>query len=57
MSEPTNWICNCGAYIENAFHCPSCGAEPPWGCPCESCESVDEEDEGMSFWEKVGAFD
>lgn len=33
-----HWLCNCGNFIENGLHCPSCGAEPPWGCPCEGCE-------------------
>ena len=39
------WLCNCGNYIEDGFHCPICRAEPPWGCPCSDCsESIDEDD-------------
>ena len=30
-----HWLCDCGAFIEDGLHCPRCGAEPPWGCPCE----------------------
>ena len=32
------WISVCGHYIEDGFHCPFCGQEPPWGCPCFQCE-------------------
>lgn len=42
------WLCACGHYQEDAFHCDCCGAEPPWGCPCETCQSPDEDDE--EFW-------
>lgn len=33
------WLCNCGHFVEDGFHCPYCGAEPPWGCPCSECQS------------------
>jgi hypothetical protein len=32
------WLCDCGQYIEDGCHCPHCGAEPPWGCPCDWCQ-------------------
>jgi hypothetical protein len=41
--DGTTWLCTCGHFEESAFHCPACGAEPPWGCPGECCQSPEGE--------------
>jgi len=28
------WLCLCGNWQEDEFHCSVCGSEPPWGCDC-----------------------
>lgn len=35
--EEDCWLCPCGDFIEDGMHC-DCGREPPWGCPCNSCQ-------------------
>jgi len=37
-----HWLCECGNYITNGCHCPRCGREPPWGCPCSQCQDPDD---------------
>lgn len=44
-----HWLCRCGHYIEDGIHCPKCGSEPPWGCPCDLCDSPDMTDD-PEFW-------
>lgn len=40
-----SWLCICGRFIEDGCHCPDCGREPPWGCPCSQCQmGLDDED-------------
>jgi hypothetical protein len=43
------WLCVCGNYITNGLHCPVCGLEPPWGCPCSECQNPDDYDPEMDF--------
>ncbi len=38
--DDTAWLCWCGHFQEDAFHCDRCGAQPPWGCAC--CEDADD---------------
>ena len=38
-----DWLCNCGNYIEDGLHCPLCGHEPPWGCPCDGCQGYEDD--------------
>lgn len=38
------WLCDCGNYIEDGLHCQLCGLEPPWGCPCDGCQTKGDED-------------
>jgi hypothetical protein len=38
------WECPCGNYIEDGMHCPDCGKQPPWGCPCEQCQSPNKDE-------------
>jgi hypothetical protein len=39
LAEPLpGWVCSCGHYQEDNFHCSKCGNEPPWGCDCCYCE-------------------
>jgi len=48
------WLCHCGNYVEDGLHCDLCGAEPPWGYPCEGCQSAgwgEEEDEDEDYWD------
>lgn len=48
------WVCNCGDFITDGCHCPSCGAEPPWGCPCSWCQDdryADDEDDGYDGYD------
>lgn len=40
--ESGSWLSVCGHYIEDGLHCPDCGEEPPWGCPCDICETAQE---------------
>lgn len=47
--ESDAWLCDCGHYQDDGLHCDVCGREPPWGCPCEACQSPDDDDE--EFWE------
>jgi hypothetical protein len=44
IEEPAGWCCWCGAYNETEFHCAHCGAEPPWGCPCDFHDGPDDDD-------------
>ncbi len=44
--EDSGWLCNCGNWIDDSYHCPLCGAEPPWGCPCGGCEERDNDYDG-----------
>ena len=37
-SSDQGWLCTCGNYQEDDFHCSECGAEPPWGCACDDCQ-------------------
>lgn len=39
------WLCTCGNYQEDGFHCDVCGNEPPWGCDCSMCNDSDEDDD------------
>lgn len=40
------WCCSvCGGLIEDGYHCPNCGTEPPWGCPCSDCQDGNGGDE------------
>ena len=41
-SDENAWLCDCGNYITDGCHCPLCGREPPWGCPCDDCQNPDE---------------
>lgn len=45
------WICACGDYTEDGSHCLTCGRQPPWGCPCDGCQSPDPEDHDDYGWE------
>ena len=50
------WLCDCGHYQEDGWHCSNCGAEPPWGCDCSDCEDRDREryglDDDLIMWER-----
>lgn len=43
------FVCPCGNYIEDGYHCENCGAEPPWGCPCSFCQDGDDEVDVVSY--------
>jgi hypothetical protein len=47
-----HWMCSCGNFVEDGMHCDICGCEPPWGCPCEGCQSAgwDDEEEYEEFY-------
>ena len=36
MTQP-GWLCTCGHWQNDDFHCELCGNGPPWGCDCGSC--------------------
>ena len=38
------WICGCGNIQDDEFHCDTCGAEPPWGCPCDMHDDLETEE-------------
>lgn len=40
------WLCVCGKFITDGCHCPDCGAEPPWGCPCSECQMPEDDEDG-----------
>ncbi len=44
-AEDQTWLCDCGNFIEDGRHCPSCKREPPWGCPCCDDIELDEEED------------
>jgi hypothetical protein len=46
VADPS-WLCHCGHYQEDGLHCDCCGAEPPWGCPCDGHEADDPDEEGF----------
>lgn len=51
--DDQSWMCNCGHWQTDGFHCFKCGAEPPWGCDCSLCQDKawDEEDvSDYDFW-------
>jgi hypothetical protein len=37
------WLCVCGHYQDDGFHCDECGREPPWGCDCSFCQDKERE--------------
>ena len=47
------WLCNCGHFITDGLHCPKCGAEPSWGCPCSQCQNPDPDDGEVEGWEQA----
>lgn len=47
--ESECWLCPCGNYITNGLHCPNDGIEPPWGCPCSTCQNGDDEDSYLDY--------
>ncbi len=47
--DSESWLCSCGEYIEDGCHCPTCNAEPPWGCPCSFCQDGAEDDDDLSY--------
>lgn len=62
--EQNSWLCECGNWIEDGFHCDLCKAEPPWGCPCGWCQGerycTDEDFDDHDWreeddWEPVGS--
>lgn len=44
-SDVPGWLCICGHWQDDDFHCSVCGGEPPWGCPCDMCQSAGWDDE------------
>lgn len=38
QDEATGWLCGCGNFQDDGFHCDECLAEPPWGCDCSFCD-------------------
>jgi hypothetical protein len=39
-----SWTCTCGTLVEWEGHCPTCHAQPAWGCDCLECEEME------SYW-------
>lgn len=50
------WLCDCGNWQEDDFHCADCGALPPWGCDCSFCDcpedECDEDDDDLDPYEE-----
>ncbi len=40
------WLCTVGHWHEDGLHCPTTGQEPPYGCPCSTCQ----DGEGGDDW-------
>ena len=36
MTQP-GWLCTCGHWQDDDFHCELCGEQPSWGCDCGDC--------------------
>lgn len=54
------WLCDCGNFQEDGWHCTNCGAQPPWGCDCSQCDQGEGEDLDFGFDEEDfddGGFD
>ena len=54
-SETTEWLCTCGHFQPNGWHCGNCGNQPPWGCDCSDCSYSDpdeDEDYFQTVWSK-----
>ncbi|KPL06997.1 hypothetical protein AMJ85_09895 [candidate division BRC1 bacterium SM23_51] len=49
LEAEEGWLCGCGNWIDDGLHCPNCGCEPPWGCPCDAHDEDDDEWEPDSF--------
>jgi hypothetical protein len=45
LEPDEGWLCGCGTWMDHSFHCDGCGAEPPWGCPCDVCSEPPDEDD------------
>ena len=43
MTQP-GWLCTCGHWQEDDFHCALCGEHPP-GCDCDTCNEPYGDDE------------
>lgn len=43
--SPPLWNCGCGLLVDGDWHCPSCGACPPWGCDIDHHGNYDAEEE------------
>lgn len=38
------WLCECGQYQDDEWHCSACGREPPWGCDCGEHDELETDD-------------
>jgi hypothetical protein len=48
MKEP-GWLCTCGNWQDDDFHCEVCGEDPPWGCDCDACNVSRYDDDDDPF--------
>lgn len=53
-TDDAAWLCGCGHYEESGFHCSHCGAQPPYGCDCSTCQDSEREYEEDFFDENSG---
>jgi hypothetical protein len=51
------WLCSCGHWQDDDFHCEHCGEQPPWGCDCDACNASYEDEENLSDDEDEEIFD
>lgn len=50
LERDNSWLCVCGEFITDGCHCPGCGHEPAWGCPCsQHDEEYDREGEAWEY--------
>lgn len=54
QDDECGWICACGHYQEDNWHCSQCFREPPWGCPCDG-HNEEEYDPDDDYNDPVGS--